>query len=357
VSSEHLPTEGEPTPREVLQALQKALHDNSSLKRATAEEVVRQINIGGYLEAKASPSLVADMLKVVRAGGFGLRSPELQPCSLELFWDASAGQVSGGIDLGLNLEWRGAPDLWEERAVPERFTHTKTPPCTDLISEAQAVLRNKERWPTHLCEAEFMSQSTGLWAEAQPFVVDSVNVHRWASLYPLPIGRRALMECQEMDDVLQWSEVLHVLPFEGDERAMWALRVERTEGTIVHVLDLFGLAEYPTERHQALGVPVAGELAFSVRGKGRSLIEILDSAERWWGQFRGLTFRGRPPVTGTWESRQQFENELHQAVAKTRAEGDKVTQENVALRLHTDSRQLRRRLRHFGLNWNEIRQS
>jgi hypothetical protein len=186
VSSEHLPTEGEPTPREILQALQKALHDNSSLKRATTEEVVRQINIGGYLEAKASPSLVADMLKVVRAGGLGLRSPVLQPCSLELFWDASAGQVSGGIDLGLNLEWRGAPDLWEERAVPERFTHTKTPPCTDLISEAQAVLRNKERWPTHLCEAEFMSQSTGLWAEAQPFVVDSVNVHRWASLYPLP---------------------------------------------------------------------------------------------------------------------------------------------------------------------------
>ena len=357
MSSEHLPTEDEPAPREILQALQKALRDNSSLKTSSAEEVTRQLSIGGYLEAKASPSSVAKMLKVMRVGGLGLRSPVLQPCSLEFFWDADAGQISSGIDLGLNLAWRGAPSLWEERTVPEKFTNTKTPPCTDLISDAEAILRNKERWPTHLCEAEFMSQSTGLWAEAQSFVVDSVNVHRWAAMSPLPIGRQALMNCPEMDDVLEWSEALHVLPFEGDEEAMWALRVEFMEGTSVHVLDLFGLAEYPTEWHQAVEAPVAGDLAFSVRGKGRSLTEILEAAERWWGQFRGLTFRGRPPGTGTWESREHFENELRQAVAKTRSEGEKVTQENVAQRLHTDSRQLRRRLGHFGINWHEIRQS
>jgi hypothetical protein len=352
VSNEH-----EPSPSEILRALQEALSNDSWLKRSSTEEVIKQLNAGGYLQGKPSPSLVAEMLKIMRAGGLGLRSPVLQPCSLEVFWDADAGHVSDGIDLGLNLEWRGAPDLWEERTAPERLRHTETPPCTDLISDAEGVLRNKERWPTHLCEAEFMSQSTGLWAEAQSFVVDSVNVHRWASMYPLPIGRWALMECQKMDDILEWSEALHVLPFDGDERAMWALRVEHTEGTLVHVLDLFGLAEYPTERHQALEVPVAGDLAFSVRGKGRSLIEILDSAERWWGQFRGLTLRGRPTGTGTWESREHFETELHQAIAETRAEGDKVTQENVALRLHTDSRQLRRQVRYFGLSWKEIRQS
>jgi len=357
VSSEHLPAEDEPAPREILQALQRALHDNSSLKRTSDEELVRQLSIGGYLEAKASPSLVADMLGVMRAGGLGLRSPVLSPCSLELFRDADAGQVSSGIDLGLNLEWRGATYPWEERAVPEKFTHTKTPPCTDLISDAEVVLRNKDRWPTHLCVAEFMSQSTGLWAEAQSFVVDSVNVHRWASMYPLPIGRWALMNCQEMDDALEWSEALHVLPFDGDEAAMWALRVEHTEGTIVHVLDLFGLAEYPTEGHQAAGVPVAGDLAFSVRGKGRSLIEILEAAERWWGQFRGLTLRGRPRGTGMWESREHLENEVRQAVAKMRSEGDKVTQENVAQRLRTGSPQLRERIRHFGLSWQELRKS
>jgi hypothetical protein len=357
VSSEHPPSEDEPNPRETLQALQKVLHNNSSLKRASAGEVTRELNIGGYLEAKPSPSLVEEMLKIMRVGGLGLRSPELQPCSLELFWDADAGQVSGGVDLGLNLEWRGAPDLYQERAVPKRFTNTRTPPCTDLISDAEAVLRNKERWPTHLCEAEFMSQSTGLWAEAQPFVVDSVNVHRWASIYPLPIGQWALMEFQEIDDAMEWSEVLHVLPFEGDEEAMWALRVERTEGTVVHVLDLFGLAEYPTEWHQAYEVPVAGELAFSVRGKGRSLIEILESAERWWGQFRGLTFRGRPPGSGTWASREEFEDALRQAVTKVRSEGGKVIQESVAQHLYTDDRQLRDWMKRFKVEWAEVKNS
>lgn len=111
MSSEHLPSEHEPGLREILQALQKALHDNSSLKRASAEEITRQISIDGYPEAKAKPSLVEDMLEIMGARGLGLRSPVLQPYSLEFFWDADAGRVSGGIDLGLNLKWRGAPDL------------------------------------------------------------------------------------------------------------------------------------------------------------------------------------------------------------------------------------------------------
>jgi hypothetical protein len=201
-----------------------------------------------------------------------------------------------------------------------------------------------------------MGQSTALWAEAQPSVVDSVNIHRWASMYPLPIGRQALIDIQEMDEVVEWLEVLHALPFEGFEKAMWALRVEQVEGTVASTLNLFGLAEYPTERHQALGVPVAGDLAFSIYGKGRFLTEeLLDAAERWWGQFRGLALRGRPPGTGTWESREEFEEALRRAVAEVRSEGSKVTQESVAQHLYTDDRQLRAWSEHFRVNWLEIR--
>ncbi len=161
MSSKYLPTQDEPTPREILQALQKALHDNSSLKRASAEELARQLNIGGYLKAKPSPSLVADMLKVMWWGSFGLRSAVLEPCEVKWFWDR-------GINTALNLAWRGATNPWEEGAAPEKFTHTKTPPCTDLITDAEAVLRDKERWPIHLCEVEFMNQSTGLWTAPAP---------------------------------------------------------------------------------------------------------------------------------------------------------------------------------------------
>jgi hypothetical protein len=114
VSTEYIPAEAEPAPYKILQALPKALDDNSSLKRASAEEITKQINTGGYLEEKAKPSLVAEMPNIMRAGGPGLRSPVLQPCSLELFWDADAGQISDGIDLGLNLgerRWYLLPDL------------------------------------------------------------------------------------------------------------------------------------------------------------------------------------------------------------------------------------------------------
>ena len=273
MSSENPIAEDEPGPSEVLRALQEALSNESWLKRSSTEEVAKQLNVGGYLQGKPSSSLVAEMLRVMRAGGLGLRSPTLQPCSLEVYWDADAGHVSDGIEFGLNLEWHGAPDLWEERTVPQELTHTKTPPCTDLISDAEATLRSRERWPTHLCEAEFMSQSTGLWAEAQHSIVDSVNIHRWAAMYPLPIGQQALMKRQEMDQFVEWVEVLQALPFEGNEQAMWTLRVEHEEGTVVYTLDLFGLAEYPTEQHQALDVPVAGDPEREARALTNSMAE------------------------------------------------------------------------------------
>ncbi len=43
---------------------------------------------------------------------------------------------------------------------------------------------------------------------------------------------------------------------------MWAVRVEDQRSAI----DLFGLADYPTGSHKQLGVPIAGELAYVVRG-------------------------------------------------------------------------------------------
>ncbi len=50
--------------------------------------------------------------------------------------------------------------------------------------------------------------------------------------------------------------MLNVLPLEEYEKAVWALRVE-VEGSLASrsVLDLFGLAEYPTEYHKDFGIP------------------------------------------------------------------------------------------------------
>jgi len=162
---------------------------------------------------------------------------------------------------------------------------------------------------------------------------------------------------REMTDISTRSEVLNVLPFEEYEQALWALRVEDEWSPMGKgALDIFGLATYPTEDHQHLGTPVAGELAYVVRGQSRSLIDLLDAAEQWWAQFRGLTFRGRPKGTGTWRNREHFLDEAKAVVTRMRIEGENITQESVAARLFTNDRQLREWIKNFNATWQEIRE-
>jgi hypothetical protein len=242
--------------------------------------------------------------------------------------------------------------------MPDKLTNAKTPPCTDLISEPEKTLKNKERWPIHLCDEEFLRQSTELWAEAQPFVIDSVNIHRWASMHSLPVGRQALIRKHEVDDVSEWSQVLSALPFNESEEAMWALRAEeKWRPTGGGSLDIFGLAEYPTEIHRELGMPVAGDLAYVVRGSGKdkALTDLLEVSKIWWAQFRGLIFKGRPKGTGTWKSREEFEAAVREAVIATLSAKENVTQENIASRLHTSDRQLCAWINHVGSSWQDIK--
>lgn len=159
------------------------------------------------------------------------------------------------------------------------------------------------------------------------------------------------MENGETGNLSEWREVLGVLPFGGDEKAMWALRVEAQGG----VLDLFGLEDYPTEFHKAHDIPVAGRLAFSLRGTDTSLTDLVHEAKRWWSPFRGLAALGRPPGTGRWSSREHFLAEAKAAVTMMRIEGEKITQETVAARLHTSDRMLRDSIKRFGSSWPEIK--
>lgn len=341
-------------PRQVLQILQLAISNDSRLKTTPAEEIAERLIHDGRLPKGTPVELVKEMLGIMREGGMGLRLPEIQPCSIEYFWDAEAGRVNDTINLSMSVDWTGAPPVWEERAVPTRIIHDKSRPCTDLIVDPEAALRDRERWPLHICEPEFTSQSTSLWAEAQSFADDNLNNHRWASMYPLPIGKRALMIRPEMTDISAWSGVLGVLPFEEYEQAMWAVRIQYRELVAVHTLDLFGLAEYPDELHQRFATPVAGKLAYVIRGHGRRTIDLLDAAERWWAQFRGLTLPGRPKGSGTWSCREEFAAKLRGAVSTVRSNKGKPTQENVAPLLNTNARQLRAWMKAYHMAWKEF---
>jgi hypothetical protein len=77
VSSGYIPPKDEPGPEEILGALRQAISDNPRLSEMPAEEVARQLVLGGYVQEEPSPALVADMLDALDAEEGGFDTDEL----------------------------------------------------------------------------------------------------------------------------------------------------------------------------------------------------------------------------------------------------------------------------------------
>jgi hypothetical protein len=168
----------------------------------------------------------------------------------------------------------------------------------------------------------------------------SSDISRWRSEYPLAIGKEAVKRA-----ALYLPEVYEAIPFRSDEKALWALRIERGRDE----LDLYGLAEYgPNGLH-------VGELKFCLRGHGVGLVDIVKQARQWWAKFRGLPVGGgRPLNSGAWRGRDDFAHATRKAIADLRGKGTKPTQEKVATVLSCSDGQLRRWIRRYGLSWDEL---
>jgi hypothetical protein len=65
----------------------------------------------------------------------------------------------------------------------------------------------------------------------------SPTIKLWADSYPLPIGKEALERLYTERGKSYGGELTSLLPFEGSEEALWALRVVKNRS----VLDMFGL--------------------------------------------------------------------------------------------------------------------
>jgi hypothetical protein len=79
VSSGYIPAKDEPSPDEILEALRQAIFENPRLTEMPAEEVARQLVLGGWLQEEPSPVLVADMLDALEAEDSGFEADELLP--------------------------------------------------------------------------------------------------------------------------------------------------------------------------------------------------------------------------------------------------------------------------------------
>ena len=77
MSSGYIPAKDELGPDEILGALREALSDNARLAEMPAEEVARQLILGGHLQEEPSPALVADMLDALDAEEGGFEADEL----------------------------------------------------------------------------------------------------------------------------------------------------------------------------------------------------------------------------------------------------------------------------------------
>ncbi len=77
MSSGYIPAKDEPSPDEILEALRQAIFENPRLTEMPAEEVARQLVLGGWLQEEPSPVLVADMLDALEAEDSGFEADEL----------------------------------------------------------------------------------------------------------------------------------------------------------------------------------------------------------------------------------------------------------------------------------------
>jgi ribosomal protein L37AE/L43A len=225
----------------------------------------------------------------------------------------------------------------------------KPPRCTELLDDPVGVLSDRQRWPTHLCYEPFMRWSTEEWVLRTTMRTNYTGaaVTNWHTRWPLAVGRRAVENDPFLRRVDGWAELLNIVPFEEDQEALWALHVERGSA----VLDLFGLAAYPTEDCRKDGVVTVGELRINSLRWDRTLHKLVGAAEHWWSRFQGLSIDGRPPGSGIWASEEQFKDDLRNAVSTLREQGRKITQEEVSNFLHCEVSTVKRWLRDSDTSW------
>jgi hypothetical protein len=131
MSSTRFPLRDVPGHGEIFRALQQGCGDASGLKTTSGDGLSDELIARGYLQAPFSPALVADIQEVLEAVDHRPGGPDLQPYSLEFFWDDAARFLSSNIDSSIRVDCVSAPPPWEERTVPDTLTRGEPSQCTD----------------------------------------------------------------------------------------------------------------------------------------------------------------------------------------------------------------------------------
>jgi len=215
------------------------------------------------------------------------------------------------------------------------------------------VLGDRRRWPDHICYFDFMQKSIEMWT-SRVVRRDSLATRHWTDYYPLPIGEEVLKRRFDEYGDCPDDTLMKLLPFEGEEEALWALRVENAHS----VLDMFGLKGWTPPGDATRNYLWLGGFAYSLHGHDdTSLVELVRDGEKWWRNLSRERIQGRPRGSGTWESPGHFKRELRGAGRELHVRGLKVTQETVAELFQTNDRVLRRWLSDNNIDWREVKKT
>ena len=180
-------------------------------------------------------------------------------------------------------------------------------------------------------------------------------IKMWAECYPLPVGEAAARRLYAERGMRYPAALRGLLPFQGTEEAYWGLRVEEDRS----VVDMFGLKGPKGLASVGRGLSVVRRFRLFVAWSRRHV-----SGATWWKPARhgGATslwrsVLGRPGGSGAWVSADDFESDLRAAVGELHAQGQRVTQENVASLLHCDISTLKRWLKRVATSWQALRVS
>jgi hypothetical protein len=213
-------------------------------------------------------------------------------------------------------------------------------------------LRQRGRWPDHLCYSDFMQRSIEVWVSQ---VVGEITpaIKFWAECYPLPIGEEAVKHLYTVRGQRYPDELTGLLPFRGAEKAYWGVRVEVKRS----VVDMFGLEGWTPPESEAEQRLSLGALAYALRGRDdTSLVRLVQDGVAWWHNFSVHNIQGRPRGSTAWGSPEEFKNSVREALQKLSVQQDKVTQAKVAAEMGYDVRTVRRGIKHYGggIGWSDF---
>lgn len=205
---------------------------------------------------------------------------------------------------------------------------TDSPPCESLLREPEAVLGDRNRWPSHIC-MDVARHSTMRWANALAQqrlgtpTPTPADVDAWVELWPLPVAPLSMPGFWRPHELgppdVPWREQtnfrqLAVLPLLGKAGLILQPNIPFVHVAAFGIVDDHPALSLASNRDIAYGLV---DMQFTLAGwQDERVRAFCDAAVSWWDWYRRVRRPGRPSGALEWSSG-RIEHALLAFVAET----------------------------------------